>query len=120
MIKDISPLENLTLLEKLFLNRNQVTIIEPIKALTSLQVLGLFHNEIFNAQKSLEVLAFLGINFKLREISIDGNPISSTTKFKHQLIASIPKLLVLDDEKLSELDREIAEQFFIVHNIEKP
>ena len=92
MIKDISPIGDLNLLEKLFLNRNQVAIIDPIKTLTSLQVLGLFHNEVFNAPKTLEVLAYLGINYKLREISIDGNPISSTTKFKNQLILTIPKL----------------------------
>jgi len=36
----------------------------------------------------------------LREISVDGNPISSTTKFKNQLIISIPKLQMLDDEKV--------------------
>jgi len=67
-------------------------VIDPLKNLTSLEVLGLFHNEIFNGAKSLEVLAFLGINYKLRDISIDGNPISSTTRFKNQLILSIPKL----------------------------
>ena len=71
-------------------------------------MVGLFHNEIFNASKSLEILAYLGANYKLREISIDGNPISSTTKFKNQLILSIPKLEVLDDEKLQELDYEVA------------
>jgi|TARA_B110000285_G_C15115437_1_gene613775 Leucine-rich repeat (LRR) protein len=49
MIKDISPIEELTLLEKLFLNRNQIAVIEPIKKLTSLSVVGLFHNEIFNS-----------------------------------------------------------------------
>ena len=88
------------MLEKLFLNRNQISVIDPIRHLTSLQVVGLFHNEIFNASKSLEIFAYLGINYKLREISVDGNPISSTTKFKNQLIISIPKLQMLDDEKV--------------------
>ena len=120
IIKDISPIGDLKLLEKLFLNRNQISIIDPIKSLTSLQAIGLFHNEIFNAQKSLEVLAFLGINYKLREISIDGNPISSTTKFKNQLILSIPKLEILDDERIQELDKEVALQYFEVHNLPLP
>jgi Leucine-rich repeat (LRR) protein len=57
--------------------------LDPIKKLTSLQVLELFHNEIFNASKALEIFAFLGINYKLRELSVDGNPITSTTKFKN-------------------------------------
>ena len=108
MIKDISPIEDLTSLEKLYLNRNQVSVIEPIKNLTNLSVLGLFHNEIFNSKSTLEVLAYLGINFKLREISIDGNPISSTTRFKNQLLTSIPKLKMLDEERIEELDREVA------------
>jgi internalin A len=83
LIQDISPLEELNLLEKLFLNRNKISVIDPLKKLTSLNTLGLFHNEIFNGQKSLEIFAYLGINYKLREISIDGNPISSTTRFKN-------------------------------------
>ena len=83
-------------------------MIDPIKSLTSLQVLGLFHNEIFNPTKSLEVLTHLGVKYKLRDISIDGNPISSTTKFKNTLILQIPKLEMLDDEKVAELDREVA------------
>ena len=83
MIKDISPIEELTLLEKLYLNRNQISYLDPLKKLTSLQVLGLFHNEILNGPKSLEILAFLGIYYKLREVSIDGNPITSTVKFKY-------------------------------------
>jgi Leucine-rich repeat (LRR) protein len=120
MITDITPIADLTLLEKLYLNRNQVAIIDPIKSLTSLTTLGLFHNEIFNSQKSLEILAYLGINYKLRDISIDGNPISSTTKFKYQLIMSIPKLQVLDDERIQQLDLDVAEQYFEVHNIPKP
>jgi len=80
----------------------------------------LFHNEVFNAQKSLEVLAYLGVNYKLREISIDGNPITSTTRFKNQLILSIPKLEVLDDEKVQQLDRDVANQYFEMHKIAKP
>ena len=83
MITDIQPLEELTLLEKLYLNRNKISVVEALKKLTSLQVVGLFHNEIFNAQRTLEIFAYLGINYKLREISIDGNPISSTTRFKN-------------------------------------
>lgn len=95
-------------------------MIDPIKKLTCLKEVGLFHNEIFNQQKSLEVLAFLGINYKLRSIAIDGNPISSTCKFRYSLIASIPKLEILDDEQIQELDKDVAEQYFEVNNIPRP
>jgi hypothetical protein len=83
-------------------------------------VIGFFHNEIFNAQKTLEVFAYLGINYKLRELSIDGNPISSTTRFKNQLLVSIPKLELLDEERIQPLDREVAVQYFKLNNLEQP
>ena len=76
--------------------------------MTSLKTVGLFHNDIFNAHSSLEVLVHLGTKYRLREISIDGNPISSTTRFRNQLIMSIPKLEVIDEDKIKALDREVA------------
>lgn len=54
------------------------------------------------------MLIHLGTKYRLREISIDGNPISSTTRFRNQLIMSIPKLEVIDEDKIKALDREVA------------
>lgn len=119
-IIDITPLEQLTMLEKLHLNRNKISIIEPVRKLTSLQVLGLFHNEIFNQASSFEVLTFLVSKYRLRDISIDGNPITSTVRFRNQLIVALPKLQVLDDEKLRDLDREVAAKYFEIHNLPLP
>ena len=56
----------------------------------------------------------------MREISIDGNPISSTTRFKNQLILGIPRLEILDEDKIGDLDREVANQYFEMHGLEKP
>ena len=36
------------------------------------------------------------------------------------MIVSLPKLEILDDEKLRDLDREVAEKYFEMHNIPKP
>jgi len=33
---------------------------------------------------------------------------------------SVPKLEVLDDDRIKELDRDLAEQYFEVHNIPLP
>ena len=33
---------------------------------------------------------------------------------------ALPKLQVLDDEKLRDLDRDVAEKYFEMHNIPKP
>lgn len=62
----------------------------------------------------------LGTKYRLREISIDANPISSTTRFRQQLIMNIPKLEMLDDEQIKPLDREVAKQYYEMHNIPIP
>jgi hypothetical protein len=69
-------------------------------------VLGLFHNEIMNDRSAIEVFKSL---VNLKELSIDGNPVSSKIEFKYELIMRIKKLGVLDDETIQELDKEIAE-----------
>jgi len=66
------PLEDLILLQKLWLNRNHIMVIEPLKSLTRLETLGLFNNEVFNEKKALEVFENLT---NLKELSIDGNPV---------------------------------------------
>jgi len=82
-ITDITPLSELTMLEKLHLNRNKINMIDAIRHLGSLQVVGLFHNEIFDPKSTLDILVNLGRNYKLRDIAIDGNPITSTVRFKN-------------------------------------
>jgi len=114
-IQDVSPLQQLKQLTKLYLNRNKIGVIDPLCSLTKLQVLGLFHNEIFNFDQTLDTLTTLGVTYCLKEISIDGNPITSTTKFKNSLLLSIPSLEMLDDERVQELDREVAQQYFEMH-----
>jgi len=80
-------------------------IIEPLKNLKQLKVLGLFHNEIFNEETALETLQSLP---KLEELSIDGNPISSKMVFHYSLILTLPKLEILDEDAIKELDKDIA------------
>jgi internalin A len=73
-ISDVTPIEDLVLLEKLWLNRNHILIIDPLKNLKKLKTLGLFHNEIINDKRAIEVLEELP---NLRDLSIDGNPVSA-------------------------------------------
>jgi len=56
------------------LNRNHLLVIDPLRKLTKLEILGLFNNEIFNERKALDVLESLP---NLKELSIDGNPVSA-------------------------------------------
>ena len=46
---------------------------------------------------------------KLREISIDGNPCASEASFGYELILKMPKLRMLNEEAIKELDRDVAE-----------
>ena len=55
-ISDVGPLEDLVLLEKLWINRNHILLIDPLKKLKKLRTLGLFHNEIMNDKRAIEVL----------------------------------------------------------------
>jgi Leucine-rich repeat (LRR) protein len=55
-ISDIAPLEDLVLLDKLWINRNHILLIDPLKKLKKLKTLGLFHNEIMNDKRAIEVL----------------------------------------------------------------
>jgi Leucine-rich repeat (LRR) protein len=50
--------------------------IDPLRNLTKLEVLALFNNEILNDRRVLDVLDKL---INLKELSIDGNPVSYFT-----------------------------------------
>jgi Leucine-rich repeat (LRR) protein len=47
---------------------------DPLKKLKRITTLGLFHNEILNENKAIEVLSELPA---LQDLSIDGNPVSA-------------------------------------------
>ena len=81
-------------------------IIDPLRGLKKLAVVGLFHNEILNERKALEILESLP---RLKELSIDGNPVSAKVQFKYELILRIKNLETLDDEPIKDMDKEIAE-----------
>jgi hypothetical protein len=63
-----------------------------------------------NEKRALEVLEELPL---LKELSIDCNPVSSKISFKYELIFRFKQIEVLDDEPIKELDRDVAEQYFI-------
>jgi hypothetical protein len=63
--------------------------------MTIIRVLALFHNEISNDKKAAEVFDCLK---NLKELSIDGNPVSAKIEFKYDLILRLKKLELLDDD----------------------
>ena len=57
---------------------------------------------------------------KLRELSIDGNPIARSPEFGYELLMRLPDLKVLNDETVKELDRDVAEQYFEMYELPVP
>ena len=57
----------------------------------------MFHNEIFNPRKVVELVDTLT---KLREFSIDGNPVSAKVELKYEIILTARSLALLDDEPI--------------------
>jgi hypothetical protein len=63
-----------------------------------------------NDKRTIEVLEDLS---GLSDLSLDGNPVSAKVSFKYELIYRFKNLETLDDEAVKEMDRDIAEQYFI-------
>lgn len=86
-IDDLSGIEELTLLRVLHLNHNKIQSITLLNSLKGLKQLGLFHNEIMESPLIMSTLCSLT---KLKELSIGGNPCSSTAEFNYELICRMP------------------------------
>ena len=63
-----------------------------------------------NDKRTIEVLEDLP---QLRDLSIDGNPVSAKIQFKYEILYRFKNLETLDDDAVKELDRDIAEQYFV-------
>lgn len=98
-------MEELTRLEKLYLNYNQIVLLDPIEALKSLKVFQCAYNKVIAPKTVVTLVTSLP---KLKEISLDGNPCAKEIRFSYELILRMPKLRMLNDEAVKELDRDVA------------
>lgn len=57
---------------------------------------------------------------KLKELSIAGNPFSAKAEFNYELILKMPNLRMLNEEAIKELDRDVAEQFYEMNEMDVP
>jgi Leucine-rich repeat (LRR) protein len=110
------PLEELTSLEKLFLAHNKVGDISPLGKLKKLTVLDLLDNDIYHEESAILALTQLS---KLRELSIGSNPVNAKGIFKHQIILKL-NLVRLEDDKVTELDKDIAKMYYVQTGIPLP
>ena len=93
------------MLRNLFLNHNRIVVIDSLEHLKSLKQLGLFHNQIMGASEVIKVLKNLP---KLRELSMDINPCSSDSAFNYEVLLTLDKLKMFNDEAVRDLDRDVA------------
>jgi hypothetical protein len=54
---------------------------------------------------------------KLKELALDGNPCATKTEFNYEMIVRMPKLKMLNDDAVKELDRDVAQQYLEMHGI---
>jgi Leucine-rich repeat (LRR) protein len=91
----LAGLEDLVNLEKLWIAHNSIIDIVPLKGLTKLTCLSVFHNNIFHETSFLEIIYQLP---DLEDISFEGNPISRDIGVKYKILMNIPTIKHIDDE----------------------
>ena len=116
-IDDLSGIEELTQLKVLHLNHNKIQSISLLSCIKGLKQLGLFHNEIMESPLNISTLCEMR---RLKELSIGGNPCSKIAEFNYEIICRMPQLKMLDEEAVKELDRDVAEQYFVTNEMDIP
>lgn len=48
---------------------------------------------------------------KLRELCLDGNPCATKVEFNFELIVTLKKLKMLNDDAVKEMDRDVAAEY---------
>lgn len=116
-IRDLNGIQELTLLKSLYLNHNRIIVIDSLEPLKGLKQLGLFHNQISDGEEALRVLRSLP---KLKELSIDINPCSANAAFNFEIVLTLSKLKMFNEEAIRELDKDVAKQYFRLQGLPIP
>lgn len=95
----------MTLLSSLYLNHNRISSIESLQNLKGLKIVALYHNKVYDKVSVVHVLSSLP---KLKELCLDGNPCATKVEFNFELIVTLKKLKMLNDDAVKELDRDVA------------
>ncbi|CAB4065816.1 unnamed protein product [Lepeophtheirus salmonis] len=113
-IGDLSQVQNLTKLKKLYLSRNKISIIEGLHDLTQLQELHIDHqavdtkngrlkslnisyNELTRLEESLKILSNM---VGLLELDISNNPVIKDLHYKDDVVASCSTLKILNGREI--------------------
>lgn len=107
-INTLDGVESLPDLEKLYLSANKVADLTPLRSCTKLNTLSLYRNAVEDLEGAVSVLEALP---ELADLDLSGNPVWFKPECKHRCVLGIGSLRRYDDEDLSELDCELAEEF---------
>ena len=76
-----------------------------MQSLKGLKILAMYHNKVYDKESVVNVLSSLP---KLKELCLDGNPCATKVEFNFELIVTLSKLKLLNDDAIQELDRDVA------------
>ena len=108
-VQSLGPLEALVELKKLFAANNLIREIVSLKTLRKLTHLHLSKNRLYDLDTSLKVLRALP---NLQELALDRNPCMLQVKNAKYKVIRFLKITQLDDDEVTDLDREIAADLF--------
>ena len=77
-------------------------------------MLALYHNKVYDQGAVLQILSSLP---KLKELYLDGNPCATKVEFNFELIVTLKKLKLLNDDAVKEIDRDVAAQYLEMHHV---
>ncbi|XP_008935284.1 PREDICTED: leucine-rich repeat-containing protein 48 [Merops nubicus] len=103
-IEVIEGLDTLVKLQDLSLYNNRISKIEHMDTLQELQILSIGKNNL----ASLEDMIYLRKLKNLRTLSLTGNPLCQDEQYPLFVVASLPDLMYLDFELVSDTTREAA------------
>ncbi|KAF1327150.1 hypothetical protein FI667_g7891, partial [Globisporangium splendens] len=95
-----------------FVNLIEITDITPLRQFHKLTTLSLYGNHISDLDGALHICRSAA---KLRSLDLGGNPCSRESEgYKFQVVRVLPRLKTLDGDQITQLDKELAEEF-VVH-----
>ena len=104
----LEPLAHCGQLRQLFATNNKISSIAPLARCPLLSTLSLFRNQLASLDSVLEVLRRLPA---LVELDLASNPCALGPPYRHRLVRDL-HLTTLDGDALTELDSELAVDFF--------
>ena len=113
LIRKVTGLQNLALLEELNLRRNRIRSTHGLETVPSLQKLYMSNNEI----QGLNSLVNLDNLKRLQTIQMEGNPVWSNPDYSYHLIVSLPSLITLDQQDVSQDTKANAKRWKDSKNI---